>query len=154
MEASTQLRRKTGAAGIRGYQTTRLRCSAGEPHGGQDGAGSNGVAQQHQKRISRPPILAMDEKVKQAQQLKRCDCQLQRRGSKAVRSLSSVCGASATSRCQTDYEENHKKQEFTDTAKSIEEHKAGENLDVLDRPAIPRLLPSPPAANRGHGNGR
>ena len=24
------------------------------------------------------------------------------------------------------YEENHKKQEFTDTAKSIEEHKAGE----------------------------
>jgi polysaccharide chain length determinant protein (PEP-CTERM system associated) len=41
------------------------------------------------------------------------------------------------------YEENHRKMEVTDTAKSLEEHKAGENLEVLDPPSDP-IAPSEP----------
>jgi len=41
------------------------------------------------------------------------------------------------------YEENHRKMEVTDTAKSLEEHKAGENLEVLDQPSDP-IAPSEP----------
>ena len=41
------------------------------------------------------------------------------------------------------YEENHRKQEVTDTAKSLEDAKAGENLEVLD-PASDPIAPSEP----------
>ena len=41
------------------------------------------------------------------------------------------------------YEENARKQEVTDTAKSLEEHKAGENLELLDPPSDP-VAPSEP----------
>lgn len=41
------------------------------------------------------------------------------------------------------YEENHRKQELTDTAKNLEDKKAGENLEVLDPPSDP-IAPSEP----------
>jgi len=41
------------------------------------------------------------------------------------------------------YEENHRKMELTDTAKSLEDQKAGENLEMLDPPTDP-ITPAEP----------
>ena len=43
------------------------------------------------------------------------------------------------------YEDFHRKSELSETAKNLEEHKAGENLEVLDPPATRRRPPNPTA---------
>jgi succinoglycan biosynthesis transport protein ExoP len=88
--------------------------------------------------------LAMEEKIRQVQQLNgaitsyntriESSPQLEQQYAALMRDYGMA---------KQTYEENHKKQEFTDTAKSIEEHKAGENLEVLDPPSDP-IAPTEP----------
>ena len=88
--------------------------------------------------------LQMDEKVKQAQQLNAAIVSLNGRiesSPQLEQQYASLMRDYAMAK--QSYEDDHKKQEVADTAKSLEEHKAGENLEVLDPPSDP-TAPSEP----------
>jgi polysaccharide biosynthesis transport protein len=88
--------------------------------------------------------IQMDEKVKQIQALNGAIAQLNTRiesSPQLDQQYAALMREYAMAK-QT-YEENHRKQEFTDTAKSVEEHKAGENLEVLDSPTDPIAATEP-----------
>lgn len=88
--------------------------------------------------------VQMEEKAKQVQALNGAIANLNARieGSPQLEQQYAALMRDYTMAKQT-YEENHKKQEFTETAKTMEEHKAGENLELLDPPTDP-LTPSEP----------
>jgi succinoglycan biosynthesis transport protein ExoP len=88
--------------------------------------------------------LQIGEKVKQVQQLNAAIARLngQIESSPALEQQWAALSRDYQMAKQT-YEENHRKMEVTDTAKSLEEHKAGENLEVLDPPSDP-IAPAEP----------
>jgi succinoglycan biosynthesis transport protein ExoP len=88
--------------------------------------------------------IAMDEKVKQVQQLNAAITGYNTRIESSPQLEQQYAGLMRDyAMAKQTYEENHKKMEFTDTAKSVEEHKAGENLEVLDPPSDPTAPTEP-----------
>jgi succinoglycan biosynthesis transport protein ExoP len=88
--------------------------------------------------------LQMDEKVKQREDLNRQIAQYQSRveGSpqlegQYVEMTRELAMAKAT------YEDMHRRGEMSDTAKDLEDHKAGETLEVLDSPSDPQAPAEP-----------
>jgi len=88
--------------------------------------------------------LQMDEKVKQIQELNRMIATYQTRveGSPQLEGQYLALTRDLALAKQT-YEDYHRKNEVSDTAKDVEEHKAGENLEVLDAASDPQA-PSEP----------
>jgi uncharacterized protein involved in exopolysaccharide biosynthesis len=88
--------------------------------------------------------IQMDEKVKQVQQL---NAQIAGLNTRIESSPQLEQQYAALMRdfglAKQSYEETHKKQEVTETAKSLEEHKAGEQLEILD-PASDPTAPTEP----------
>ena len=88
--------------------------------------------------------VEMDEKVKQVQQINASIAALNSRIESSPQLEQQYAGLMRDyAMAKQTYEDDHKKQEVTDTAKSLEEHKAGENLEVLDPPSDP-TAPSEP----------
>jgi polysaccharide chain length determinant protein (PEP-CTERM system associated) len=106
----------------------------------QDLAASNNVLKTEMQNLN----LQMDEKVKQIQELNRMIANYQSRveGSPQLEGqyLSLVRDLSLA---KQSYEDMHRKTEVSETAKDLEEHKAGENLEVLDSASDPQA-PSEP----------
>jgi polysaccharide chain length determinant protein (PEP-CTERM system associated) len=88
--------------------------------------------------------LQTEEKIKQVQQLNAAIAAFNARieNSPALEQQYAAMVRDYQMSKQT-YEETHRKMEVTDQAKSLEEHKAGENLEVLDPPSDP-TAPSEP----------
>ena len=88
--------------------------------------------------------LSIGEKIKQVQGLNAAIARLnaQIESSPALEQQWAALSRDYQMAKQT-YEENHRKQELTDTAKSLEDRKAGENLEMLDPPSDP-IAPSEP----------
>jgi polysaccharide biosynthesis transport protein len=88
--------------------------------------------------------LQMDEKVKQIQELNRMIATYQSRveGSPQLEGQYLALTRDLALAKQT-YEDYHRKNEVSETAKDVEEHKAGENLEVLDAASDPQA-PSEP----------
>jgi succinoglycan biosynthesis transport protein ExoP len=88
--------------------------------------------------------LTIGEKIKQVQSLNGAIARLngQIESSPALEQQWAALSRDYQMSKQT-YEENHRKQELTDTAKNLEDRKAGENLEVLDPPSDP-IAPSEP----------
>jgi len=88
--------------------------------------------------------LQMDEKVKQVQELNRMIASYQARveGSPQLEGQYLALVRDLGMAKQT-YEDYHRRNEVSDTAKDLEEHKAGENLEVLDAASDPQV-PSEP----------
>jgi len=88
--------------------------------------------------------LQIDDKIKQVQQLNAAIVRMnQQIESSPQLEQQYVALNREYSLAKQAYEENHRKMEVTDTAKSLEDHKAGENLEVLDPPNDP-IAPSEP----------
>ncbi len=106
----------------------------------QDLAASNNVVKTEMQNLS----LQMDEKVKQIQELNRMISSYQSRveGSPQLEGQYLSLTRDLALAKQT-YEDYHRKNEVSDTAKNLEEHKAGENLEVLDAASDPQA-PSEP----------
>ena len=106
----------------------------------QDLAASNNVVKTEMQNLS----LQMDEKVKQIQELNRMIASYQSRveGSPQLEGQYLSLTRDLALAKQT-YEDYHRKNEVSDTAKNLEEHKAGENLEVLDAASDPQA-PSEP----------
>ena len=88
--------------------------------------------------------LQMDEKVKQIQELNRMIANYQARveGSPQLEGQY-IALTRDLSLAKQSYEDMHRKNEVSETAKDLEEHKAGENLEVLDAASDPQA-PSEP----------
>jgi uncharacterized protein involved in exopolysaccharide biosynthesis len=106
----------------------------------QDLAASNNVIKTEMQNLN----LQMDEKVKQIQELNRMIASYQSRveGSPQLEGQYLALTRDLGLAKQT-YEDIHRKSEVSDTAKDLEEHKAGENLEVLDAASDPQA-PSEP----------
>jgi succinoglycan biosynthesis transport protein ExoP len=106
----------------------------------QDLAASNNVVKTEMQNLN----LQMDEKVKQIQELNRMIASYQSRveGSPQLEGQYLSLTRDLALAKQT-YEDYHRKNEVSDTAKNLEEHKAGENLEVLDAASDPQA-PSEP----------
>jgi len=106
----------------------------------QDLAASNNVIKTEMQNLN----LQMDEKVKQIQELNRMIASYQSRveGSPQLEGQYLALTRELAMAKQT-YEEYHRKNEVSDTAKDVEERKAGENLEVLDAASDPQA-PSEP----------
>jgi polysaccharide chain length determinant protein (PEP-CTERM system associated) len=106
----------------------------------QDLAASNNVIKTEMQNLN----LQMDEKVKQIQELNRMIASYQSRveGSPQLEGQYLSLTRDLALAKQT-YEDYHRKNEVSDTAKDLEEHKAGENLEVLDAASDPQA-PSEP----------
>jgi polysaccharide chain length determinant protein (PEP-CTERM system associated) len=106
----------------------------------QDLAASNNVIKTEMQNLN----LQMDEKVKQIQELNRMIASYQSRveGSPQLEGQYLSLTRDLALAKQT-YEDYHRKNEVSDTAKDVEEHKAGENLEVLDAASDPQA-PSEP----------
>jgi uncharacterized protein involved in exopolysaccharide biosynthesis len=106
----------------------------------QDLAASNNVIKTEMQNLN----LQMDEKVKQIQELNRMIASYQSRveGSPQLEGQYLALTRDLALAKQT-YEDDHRKTEVSDTAKDVEEHKAGENLEVLDAASDPQA-PSEP----------
>jgi polysaccharide chain length determinant protein (PEP-CTERM system associated) len=106
----------------------------------QDLAGSNNVIKTEMQNLN----LQMDEKVKQIQELNRMIASYQSRveGSPQLEGQYLALTRDLALAKQT-YEDYHRKNEVSETAKDVEEHKAGENLEVLDSASDPQA-PSEP----------
>jgi polysaccharide chain length determinant protein (PEP-CTERM system associated) len=106
----------------------------------QDLAASNNVIKTEMQNLN----LQMDEKVKQIQELNRMIASYQSRveGSPQLEGQYLALTRDLSLAKQT-YEDYHRKTEVSDTAKDVEEHKAGENLEVLDAASDPQA-PSEP----------
>jgi succinoglycan biosynthesis transport protein ExoP len=106
----------------------------------QDLAASNNVLKTEMQNLN----LQMDEKVKQREELNRMIANYQSRveGSPQLEGqyLALIRDLSLA---KQSYEEMHRKTEVSETAKDLEEHKAGENLEVLDSASDPQA-PSEP----------
>lgn len=88
--------------------------------------------------------LEMDEKLKQVQLLNSTIANLNGRIDSSPQLEQEYTSLmSEYNMAKQNYEDTQRKQELTDTAKSLEEHKAGENLEVLDPPSDP-TTPSEP----------
>jgi len=88
--------------------------------------------------------LQVDEKVKQIQALNGAIVQIQTRIDSSPQLDQQYAALMREYQmAKSTYEENHRKQEVTDTARSVEEHKAGENLELLDSPTDP-VAPTEP----------
>jgi polysaccharide chain length determinant protein (PEP-CTERM system associated) len=106
----------------------------------QDLTASNNVIKTEMQNLN----LQMDEKVKQIQELNRMIASYQGRveGSPQLEGQYLALTRDLALAKQT-YEDYHRKTEVSDTAKDLEEHKAGENLEVLDAASDPQA-PSEP----------
>src|ERR1035437_10130245 len=106
----------------------------------QDLAASNNVIKTEMQNLN----LQMDEKVKQIQELNRMIASYQSRveGSPLLEGQYLSLTRDLAMAKQT-YEDYHRKAEVSDTAKDVEDRKAGENLEVLD-PASDPQAPSEP----------
>jgi succinoglycan biosynthesis transport protein ExoP len=106
----------------------------------QDLAASNNVLKTEMQNLN----LQMDEKLKQIQELNRMIASYQSRveGSPQLEGQY-IALTRDLSLAKQSYEELHRKSEVSETAKDLEEHKAGENLEVLD-PASDPQAPSEP----------
>lgn len=106
----------------------------------QDLAASNNVLKTEIQNLN----IQMDEKVKQIQEMNRNIASYQSRveGSPQLEGRYISLTRDLALAKQT-YEDLHRKTEVSETAKDLEEHKAGENLEVLD-PATDPQAPSEP----------
>ena len=106
----------------------------------QDLAANNNVIKTEIQNLN----LQMDEKVKQIQELNRMIANYQSRveGSPQLEGQYLALTRDLALAKQT-YEDDHRKTEASDTAKDVEEHRAGENLEVLDAASDPQA-PSEP----------
>jgi succinoglycan biosynthesis transport protein ExoP len=106
----------------------------------QDLAASSNVIRTEMQNLNQQ----MDEKAKQIQELNRMIASYQSRveGSPQLEGQYLALTRDLAMAKQT-YEEYHRKNEVSDTAKDVEEHKGGENLEVLD-PASDPQAPSEP----------
>jgi succinoglycan biosynthesis transport protein ExoP len=106
----------------------------------QDLANANNTIKTEMQNLN----LQMDEKVKQQAELNRQIAGYQSRveGSPQLEGQYVVLVRELGLAKQT-YEDYHRKNEISETAKDLEEHKAGENLEVLD-PASDPQVPSEP----------
>jgi succinoglycan biosynthesis transport protein ExoP len=106
----------------------------------QDLTAQNNVVKTEIQNIN----LQMDEKVKQIQELNRMIASYQSRveGSPQLEGQYLALTRDLALAKQT-YEDYHRKNEVSDTAKDVEERKAGENLEVLDAASDPQA-PSEP----------
>src|ERR1035441_745356 len=106
----------------------------------QDLVASNNVLKTEIQNLN----LQMDENVKQIQELNRMIASYQSRveGSPQLEGQYLALTRDLAMAKRT-YEEYHRKNEVSDTAKDVEEHKGGENLEVLDAASDPQA-PSEP----------
>ena len=106
----------------------------------QDIQASNNVLKTEMQNLN----VQMDEKVKQIQELSRMIANYQARveGSPQLEGQY-VALTRDLSLAKQSYEDLHRRNEVSETAKDLEEHKAGENLEVLD-PASDPQAPSEP----------
>jgi polysaccharide chain length determinant protein (PEP-CTERM system associated) len=106
----------------------------------QDLAASNNVLKTEMQNLN----LQMDEKLKQIQKLNGMIAEYQARveGSPQLEGQYVVLTRDLSLAKQS-YEDIHRKSEISDTAKDLEEHKAGENLEVVDPASLPEQ-PSEP----------
>ena len=106
----------------------------------QDLANANNTIKTEMQNLN----IQMDEKVKQQNELNRQIAAYQSRveGSPQLEGQYVVLVRELGLAKQT-YEDYHRKSEISETAKDLEEHKAGENLEVLD-PASDPQAPSEP----------
>ncbi len=88
--------------------------------------------------------LQMDEKVRQVQELNRMIASYQARVEGSPQLEGQYLGlVRDLGMAKQTYEDYHRRNEVSDTAKDLEEHKAGENLEVLDAASDPQV-PSEP----------
>lgn len=106
----------------------------------QDITASNNVIKTEMQNLN----VQMDEKVKQMQELNKTIANYQARveGSPQLEGRY-IALTRDLAMAKQSYEEYHRKTEVSETAKDLEEHKAGENLEVLD-PASDPQSPSEP----------
>jgi succinoglycan biosynthesis transport protein ExoP len=106
----------------------------------QDLSASNNVLKTEMQNLN----LQMDEKLRQIQELNRMIAQYQARveGSPQLEGQY-IALTRDLSMAKQSYEDLHRKSELSETAKDLEEHKAGENLEVLDAASDPQA-PSEP----------
>jgi uncharacterized protein involved in exopolysaccharide biosynthesis len=106
----------------------------------QDLTASNNVLKTEMQNLN----LQMDEKVKQIQELSRNIAAYQARveGSPQLEGQY-IALTRDLSLAKQSYEDLHRKTEVSDTAKDLEEHKAGENLEVLDAASDPQAPAEP-----------
>jgi succinoglycan biosynthesis transport protein ExoP len=106
----------------------------------QDLTASNNVLKTEMQNLN----IQMDEKVKQIQELNRSIANYQSRveGSPQLEGQY-IALTRDLALAKQSYEEMHRKTEVSETAKDLEEHKVGENLEVLD-PASDPQAPSEP----------
>ena len=106
----------------------------------QDLVASNNVLKTEIQNLN----LQMDEKVKQIQELNRMIASYQSRVEGSPQLEGQYLALTRDlSLAKQSYEDLHRKAKVSDTAKDLEEHKAGENLEVLD-PASDPQSPSEP----------
>ncbi len=116
----------------------------------QDLTASNNVLKTEMQNLN----LQMDEKVKQIQELSRNIAAYQSRveGSPQLEGQY-IALTRDLSLAKQSYEDLHRKTEVSETAKDLEEHKAGENLEVLDRgKRSAGARRTQPPADRGDGH--
>ncbi len=106
----------------------------------QDLTASNNVLKTEMQNLN----LQMDEKVKQIQELSRNIAAYQSRveGSPQLEGQY-IALTRDLSLAKQSYEDLHHKTEVSETAKDLEEHKAGENLEVLDAASDPQAPAEP-----------
>ena len=106
----------------------------------QDYTSSNNVLKTEIQNLN----LQMDEKVKQIQELNRTIAAYQARveGSPQLEGQY-VSLTRDLALAKQNYEDVHRKSQVSETAKDMEEHRAGENLEVLDSASDPQV-PSEP----------
>jgi polysaccharide biosynthesis transport protein len=106
----------------------------------QDIAAANNVLKTEMQNLN----LQMDEKVKQIQELNQMIARYQARVEGSPQLEGQYLALTRDlSMAKQSYEDLHRKSEVSDTAKDLEEHKAGENLEVLDAASDPQA-PSEP----------
>ena len=138
-EAKTDLE-KEAAAPAPAAPTTKRVVNQQVAKAVQDLANANNTIKTEMQNLN----IQMDEKVKQQNELNRQIAAYQSRveGSPQLEGQYVVLVRELGLAKQT-YEDYHRKSEISETAKDLEEHKAGENLEVLD-PASDPQAPSEP----------
>jgi polysaccharide chain length determinant protein (PEP-CTERM system associated) len=106
----------------------------------QDLTASNNVLKTEMQNLN----LQMDEKVKQIQELSKSIAGYQARveGSPQLEGQY-VALTRDLALAKQSYEDLHRRNEISETAKDLEEHKAGENLEVLDAASDPQAPAEP-----------
>ena len=106
----------------------------------QDISASNNVLKTEMQNLN----VQMDEKVKQIQEMGRMIANYQARveGSPQLEGQY-IALTRDLSLAKQSYEDMHRRNEVSETAKDLEEHKAGENLEVLDGASDPQAPTEP-----------